>query len=675
MIGLRRLRVLLHCAATAMIVAHLTGHLPIAFLERIDHTLYDLRMRSNPVDVGGNPDIVIVDIDEESLSRIGRWPWNRSILARLVDRLFDDYGVQVLGMDIAFPEPDDGSDSLLLQRLGEPPYRDEAALQQAVAELRYAVQHDQVLAAALAGRRVVLGHFLGFGERSESKGAPPRGLQAVDDTPFAESLHGAASYTGNLELLQIVAEREGFINNVDVDDDGVYRRYPMLMRLDDRVIPSLFLSMYLEIQESDVAQADSVLDLRRHEDFSGTTRLTELCLAFNRQDYQRGRCFQRIPVDRNGAALIPFAGPPGSFGYLPAWRVLEGEATLDLAGRYVLLGSTAAGLGDRHATPVAGAFPGVEIHANLLSGLLRESSIPARGPYLPAVELAAAVLVSLALAVLLPVLSAVWISVATLGIAGAVLLTDQLLWATQLQAMRSAAPLALLLLLYAVHMFFGYFLESRRQRRLARVFGQYIPPRLVRDLQQDEAELTLSGESREMTVLFSDIRGFTTLSEQMDSQELCRLINAILTQLTAVIHRHGGTVDKYIGDAVMAFWGAPQQLSDHAPRAVAAALDMVEALQALAPRFAEEGWPPVAMGIGINSGRMSVGNMGSEFRLSYTVMGDAVNLASRLEHAAPPGGILVSAEVVRRTRARTPSSPARDRKSTSIPPRIEIRSP
>jgi adenylate cyclase len=185
--------------------------------------------------------------------------------------------------------------------------------------------------------------------------------------------------------------------------------------------------------------------------------------------------------------------------------------------------------------------------------------------------------------------------------------------------------------LFALNMSYGFFVESRAKRQITGLFGQYVPPELVDEMSRNPEAFSMEGDSRELSVLFTDVRGFTTISEGLDPRELSKLMNEFLTPLTRVIYKYRGTIDKYMGDCIMAFWGAPIHDAQHARNAVMAGLEMHKALADLQPYFKQNGWPPIHIGVGVNSGRMSVGNMGSEIRLAYTVMGDAVNLASRLE--------------------------------------------
>jgi adenylate cyclase len=220
--------------------------------------------------------------------------------------------------------------------------------------------------------------------------------------------------------------------------------------------------------------------------------------------------------------------------------------------------------------------------------------------------------------------------VASVGLVAVLWVAYAAAW-TRFWVVPMAAPMITILGLYAFNTAYGFFAATRNKRQMTKLFGQYVPPELAAEMSQDPAHYTMEGQSRDMTVLFSDIRGFTNFSENLSPAELAEVLNAYLSTMTHIVQRHRGTIDKYIGDAIMAFWNAPVDLSDHASRAVQTALEMQAALPQLNQEFAARGWPEVKIGVGVNTGRMSVGNMGSEFRMSYTVMGDAVNLGSRLE--------------------------------------------
>jgi adenylate cyclase len=310
-----------------------------------------------------------------------------------------------------------------------------------------------------------------------------------------------------------------------------------------------------------------------------------------------------------------------------------------------MVGTSAAGLLDLRATPVSDAYVGVEIHANIASGILDERfmSSPAYSPGIEAVQIA----VNLALmAAVMPVLSPALAVLLILALAGLNLAANFYLWSEAQLILPLASVLITILVMAFLQITYDYFIESRRKQRLGRLFGQYIPAELVEEIDASAEELSLEGENREMTVLFSDVRGFTTISEGLEPTELTQLMNEFLTPITKIIHDHRGTIDKYMGDAVMAFWGAPLRDPQHARNALCAALAMIDAMEKVTESFATRGWPAIKVGIGISSGPMNVGNMGSEFRMAYTVMGDVVNLGSRLEGQTKTYGvnIIVSEE-------------------------------
>jgi adenylate cyclase len=255
------------------------------------------------------------------------------------------------------------------------------------------------------------------------------------------------------------------------------------------------------------------------------------------------------------------------------------------------------------------------------------------------------------MAFLLPLDSPLLAAAGTLGFAGIVLGGTFISWNANL-ILPLASPLLLIVLLFMLHMTYGFFIESRGKRQLANLFGHYIPPELVDEMSKSPEEYSLEGENREMTVLFSDVRGFTTISEGMDPKQLTQLMNALLTPMTRVIHKNRGTIDKYMGDAIMSFWGAPLADSEHARHALYAAMEMMDELRIMQQEFRQRGWPEVNIGIGLNTGNMNVGNMGSEFRVAYTVLGDAVNLGSRLEGLTKNYGVNII--VSETTRAEIP---------------------
>jgi adenylate cyclase len=347
-----------------------------------------------------------------------------------------------------------------------------------------------------------------------------------------------------------------------------------------------------------------------------------------------------IPVDENASSLIPFRGKQGSFRYISAADILNKtlEDPYSLIGQVALLGTTAPGLVDSRPTPVQNVFPGVEIHANLLSGILN-NSFKHRPAFAKAAEILILLAIGLIFSLCLPALNPLWATLIAAITFGGIIQGNLYLWNEQHIVLALAQPILLILILFAFNMSYGFLSATRSKRHLGKLFGQYIPPELVDEMSLDPGHFTVEGKRKNMTVLFSDIRNFTSISEKLDPTELSDMLNEYLTPMTRIIHHSHGTIDKYMGDAVMAFWGAPLPDSNHAEHALEAAIEMQAAAANLREEFAKKGWPEIHIGIGLNTGQMNVGNMGSEFRMAYTILGDAVNLGARLEGLTKQYGV------------------------------------
>ena len=292
-----------------------------------------------------------------------------------------------------------------------------------------------------------------------------------------------------------------------------------------------------------------------------------------------------------------------------------------LKDKIVLVGTTAPGLMDMRATPVDEVYPGVEVHANMISGIL-DKNLKERPAYMVGAEVVWLLLIGISLSFLLPlftpakaILASIFTLISTAGL-------SLFVWQNGNILMPVANSLMMIALLFALNMSYGYFIESRTKQQITRLFGQYVPSKVVEEMVKHPESVSMDGESREMTILFSDVRGFTSISERMEPKQLSMLMNEFLTPLSRDIFKYRGTIDKYMGDCIMAFWGAPLPDKDHARNAILAAVEMQASLKALQPHFRERGWPELHVGVGINSGRVIVGNMGSEERVAYTVMGE-----------------------------------------------------
>lgn len=596
------------------------GMLRIGLLDRLELLSYDMRVNFT-MPRSAFPGIAIVDIDEKSLAEEGRWPWGRDKMAKLVDQLFDRYQVAAAGFDIVFAEPDENSGLAVLKSLDKNELRRVPQYHDALDKLAPSLDHDRLFAEKLKGRPVVLGYYFDTAgaEQSRTSGALPlptfpAGVFKQTDTVFVK----AYGYGGNLKELQENASGGHFDPLPDID--GISRRVPMLIEYQGQYYGSLAL----ELARALMGGADVDPVVKKSGEYAALEGL------------EIGG--MNIPLDGNACALVPYRGERGSFKYLSASDVLNGRVDpAALSGKIVLVGTSAPGLMDLRATPVGNVYPGVEIHANLLAGIL-EQNIKQKPAYATAVEMLTLLLTGLLLTGLLPKLSPIKSILFALILAAAVGTGNLYAWRHGM-VLPLAAPVALILSIFVFEMLYGFFFETRAKRQMSGLFGQYVPPELVNEMSKNPTMFDMKSESREMTVLFSDIRDFTKMSEGLDPDQLSKLINSYLTPMTTIIHKNRGTIDKYIGDAIMAFWGAPVHDPEHAQHAVEAALEMQEALERLNAEFKEKGWPKLKIGIGLNSGLMSVGNMGSEFRKAYTVMGDAVNLASRLEGLTKQYGV------------------------------------
>lgn len=588
------------------------GLYPTNFIDRLDAILYDLKVRMSQVKEVDDR-IVIADIDEKSLKEIGRWPWSRDKLAEMSTNLFQQYGVAALGFDVIFAEPDQSSGLPVLEKLARGPMAGDANFNASLNRLRDRLDYDGRLAEALASGPAVLGYYFGVNEGQESVGVLPEPLldcKALADHGI-KPVHGT-SYSGNLERLQAQTPFAGFFNAMP-DFDGVMRRMPIVVEHGGQCYGSLALNL---MRAGMGAETLSILPAGQGGHAWRPPVLDADGLA--------------IPLDKQAMALVPYR-VAGAFPYVSAADIIAGRAPASLLeGRIVIVGSTAPGLLDLRVTPANKAFAGVEIHANLISGILDDTikweSAGQRG-----LMVASVLLLGLVLAAALPWMTPVWSG----ALAGSLLVLllgfDLYAWYGLGMSLNIASLLLTVAGLFVLNMSWGFFVEARSKAQITRLFGQYVPPELVDEMAKDPARYSLRGESRVMSVLFSDIVGFTSISEKLEAAQLAELLNVYLSAMTRVVQDGKGTIDKYIGDAIMAFWGAPMSDERHAHDAVLAALAMQTALTALNPKLEEKGWPALKIGVGVNTGRMSVGNMGSEFRMAYTVMADAVNLASRLE--------------------------------------------
>jgi len=525
-------------------------------------------------------------------------------------------GALVIAFDIVFAEPDRMSPSVAAEEFRD---LDDATR----TKLRALPSNDAVFADALKNSRVVVGESgLPFAVAQPDGARPPIGLATMggDPRPFLLNFPGLLR---NVPQLEQAASGRGLFT-IRAERDGIVRRVPIVMQAQGTVMPSLTLEMLR------VASGSNTVLIR--SDRAGVQNAAVPGFV--------------IPTDRNGQLWIHFA-PHDKARYVSAGDVLEGKVPADrVARRLVLIGTSAVGLLDSKTTPIDPVMPGVEVHAQVLESVLTQSVLTSPN-YAIGVELIAALVLGIAIIWLAPILSP-----ALLLAFGAAIIAVTLgaAWYFYQQAgllFDATYPLLSSALVYLTLVFSNYISEQAQRRRIRSAFGQYLSPALVEQLAQSPEKLVLGGEEREMSILFSDVRGFTTISElyKDDPQGLTSLMNSFLTALTNAIIDHKGTIDKYMGDAVMAFWNAPLHDELHEYNACEAALEMLHRVDTLNRQREQQAnetgqrFIPIRVGVGINTGRCVVGNMGSDLRFNYSVLGDPVNLASRLEGQSKNYGV------------------------------------
>ncbi|OEZ98319.1 CHASE2 domain-containing protein [Duganella sp. HH101] len=640
-------RWLLGILVTAFGVAYTAGVVEIDAVRRLDSLLAGERMKLEPPVL--DPRIVIVDIDGKALTEVGRFPWSRNIQARLVTQLTRHYQVSAIGFDISFPEPDTSSGYGVLEQLSNGELKDVPALRQRLATLKPAMDYDGLFAAALKGQPVVLGFNM---SADQVKGQLPAPIITEQDLNGRELLaYSAPGYEANIGVLQSAAAGAGSFSVV-TDLDGIVRTAGLIQQVGDNYYPALSLAtagVYLKALAIKPFLSQTVDQLSQNQLSSGGFDSVTILLPGKRQ--------RVIPVGEAMTTVVQFRGQGGprggAFRYVSAADVLAGRAPQALLkGAIVLVGTTAPGLVDLRATPVNPEYPGVEIHANIIKSIL-DMRFKSRPDWAGAIEGIVILLVGLALSLALAALSPLRSILLGALVLGAAVGVNYYAYSELNLIFNLAMPLIVIFAVFVLNVAWGYFFEVRKGQALVSRFGEYVAPELVAEMADDPEKYNMDGESRELTVLFVDVRGFTTISEGLTPRQLREYINLYLTAMSEDIRdSHRGTLDKYIGDAVMAFWGAPVAFADHASRAVATSLLMQASAHRLNDDFMARGWPPLKIGIGLNSGLMHVGDMGSKIRRAYTVMGDAVNLGSRLEGITKVYGVGIA--VGEATRAAAP---------------------
>lgn len=611
-----------------LVFLHSLGIVTIGVLDRVDAMIFDSRLRATMPQTFDDR-IVIVDIDEKSLAELGRWPWSRRKMADLTQSLFEKYEVALAGFDVVFAEPDDSSGLKQLQALAQQQLRHDAEFVTHLAQLVPSLDYDGAFAKALAGRPVVLGYYFTGDQGGRTNGVLPEPVMSAHEFHNHRiSMTEWSGFGSNINAIAQAAPLAGFFNSL-TEPDGIVRSLPLVVRYSGNYYESLSLAMFRRLTGMPQVTPGFVPG---SSEAGGRAGLQSVVLKWPDKTFS-------IPVDSRGAVLVPFRGPGGtrggSFNYVSANDVLAGRVPeSQLRGKIVLIGTTAPGIVDLRATPVDAVYPGIEVQANALASLLDRHFL-VRPVNAEGYETLLVLLIGVTLAFSLPLLKAHVAILSSVAVVVVLLAMNWWLYLAHGVVLNLAPVLMMAVTISMVNVGYGYLVTSRSRRELIALFGTYVPPELVQEMIKDPDNYSMQAKSDELTVMFCDMRGFTGMSEQLDPLELQILLNQVFSELTRLIGANRGTVDKYMGDCVMAFWGAPVESPTHAKLAVKTALEMTQALgrinqahKANAPAHANLN---IALGIGLNTGQMYVGDMGSNIRRSYTVIGDAVNLGSRLE--------------------------------------------
>jgi adenylate cyclase len=597
------------------------------FLELLELKTMDLRLLSRGVREPGGAAVLAV-IDEKSLDAEGKWPWPRAKIARLVDYLSEE-GAKVIAFDVGFWEPDKNSGLGFIQQfkseIGRLDLKHEE-LTRFLEQSRILADNDRILAKAIkrSKAKVVLGYFfhmtpedLGYQMDEEIR---TKRISQISTSRYpvqfvrreSQTDHFIEAYVpeSNLPILNEAADSSGYFNILP-DQDGVVRWIPLIIKCGEQIFAPLSIKAIWH--------------------FLDQPPLISRVAEYGVEGIQLGDAF--IPTNETGQMMLNYLGPPHTFPHYPITDIINGTyPSGEFTGKIVIVGATAVGMADMRNTPFSPVYPGPEVHATAMDNILRGQLLD-RPDWTKVFDLLAIMVVGIIMGIVVPRLSAVKGLFFAVALFIAYIVLTRYLFVSHSLWFNMVYPLTALVILFISLTVYRYLTEERERRKIKGAFTYYVSSSVVNEMLKHPDKLKLGGDKKELSVLFSDIRGFTTIAEGMSPEELVHLLNEYLTVMTNVLFKYDGTLDKYIGDAIMAIYGAPLDLPDHASRACRSALDMIGELGKLNEKWIAEGKTPMDIGIGINTGPMMVGNMGSEQRFDFTVMGDSVNLGSRLEGA------------------------------------------
>jgi adenylate cyclase len=613
----------LKIAALVILIALVLFFIDAPFLRFMELKALDLRMVSRGEMPSGGETVIVV-IDEKSLSELGRWPWPRTTIAKLVDVL-KGYGAKAVGFDIVFAEPDENSSMKAVAELS----RDvknvgigDSRLYGLLKQKQKAADTDAALAGSIEkAKNITLGYFFhinkkevghlteeqivtGENQIANARFKMIRARKGADEFPL---IHAYAAQP-NLPRLSKASENAGYFNAFP-DTDGVIRWSPLVIKFRNNYYYSLVLAMLLQYQDWPMSVVNIV--------------------EYGVESIQLDKL--RIPTDESGRMLVNYLGPAKTFPHYSVSDILNGRISADkLNGKIVLVGATATGIYDLRVTPFGAVYPGVEIHATVIDNILHQNFLIHSG-WTKFLDVCIIILVGLIMGLAVPRMKAVAGIALSLALISAFVLANTAIFVRYNVWMNLIYPALTMMTIYLGITVYRYVTEEREKKKVRSAFQYYLTASVVNEILKDPSKLKLGGDKKNLSVMFSDIRGFTSISEKLSPEELVHLLNEYLTAMTDVVFKYDGLLDKYIGDAIMAVFGAPLDQPDHALRACRTGIEMMSELRRLREKWAAEGRPDINIGVGINTGDMVVGNMGSQMRFDYTVIGDSVNLASRLE--------------------------------------------
>jgi adenylate cyclase len=593
------------------------------FLRFMELKALDLRMASRGVLHPGGETVIAV-IDNESIKEIGRWPWSRATLAKLVDKL-KAAGAKAVGFDMVFSEPDYNSSLRSIDEISAEMKKQgiNGNVISILNKKRENADTDMVLAKSIArAQNVTLGYFVHIGNKDAFKLSGEdisdranriknsryqiinSSEQDIDDSRI-ENVYAPEP---NIKIISDAARNSGYFNTMP-DSDGSMRWSPLVVRFRNNYYSSLAISVLMQY-------------------------LNWPTLSLNMESYgvegiKLGNI--NIPTDDRGRLLINYPGPAKTFPHYSINDILKGKIPAEkLHNKIVLVGVTATAVYDLRVTPFGNVYPGVEIHASVVDNILHQNFLK-YSSLIRFIDIIVIIAFGLIMSLIIVRLRAVKGLIAALIIIAAFVAANIFMFSRYNVWLNIVYPVLTMIVIYLGITIYRYIKEEREKKKIRNAFQYYLTSSVINEMLKDPTKLKLGGDRKDLTVLFSDIRGFTTISEKLTPEELVRLLNEYFTAMTKVVFKYEGLLDKYMGDAIMAVFGAPLDQPDHPQRACFTALGMLDELHRLQKKWQEEGRPVLNIGVGVNTGDMVVGNMGSEMRFNYTVMGDMVNLGSRLE--------------------------------------------